>query len=62
MLETADRVTKHDVAIALGVSDDTALRELRALVNLNLVQREGVGKATAYSLKTTANGKGGTKR
>jgi ATP-dependent DNA helicase RecG len=51
MVETLGKLTKNEVTVAMRISDDTALRELRKLVDLELIQKEGVGKATFYSLK-----------
>lgn len=35
----------------LSVSEDTALRELSALINMNLINKVGKGKSTYYALK-----------
>lgn len=42
------RTTKEEAGRFLSASSDTALRELRALMEVGLVRREGVGKATYY--------------
>jgi len=44
------RTTKEEAARFLAVSADTTLRELRALVEVGLVRREGIGKATVYQV------------
>jgi len=43
-------LTKSEAAKWLEVSDDTALRELMALVRNELVRRQGTGRATRYCL------------
>lgn len=43
-------VTKSESATLLGVSGDTALREIKALVRDGLVKQSGTGKRTKYSL------------
>ena len=39
---------KGDAAIHLGVSNDTALREIKALISLGLLTQTGSGKSTRY--------------
>jgi predicted HTH transcriptional regulator len=39
---------KGEAAIHLGVSNDTALREIKALIALGLLQQTGTGKSTRY--------------
>ena len=41
-------LAKRDIAISLGVSEDTALRELQVLMEKKLVEKQGQGKATKY--------------
>ena len=41
-------ITKREVALALNVSEDTAIRELNALLKLRLIKRMGRGKAVSY--------------
>lgn len=41
-------VTKGAAAEWLGISDDSALRDLRALLEAKLIRKEGVGKSTRY--------------
>ncbi len=41
---------KGEAAIYLGVSNDTALRELKALISLGLLRKTGSGKSTRYVL------------
>ena len=43
-------VSKRDAAVWLGVSEDTALRELIALASYGLVSRQGNGKAIRYAV------------
>jgi ATP-dependent DNA helicase RecG len=43
-------VSKRDAAAWLGVSEDTALRELMTLASHGLVSRQGNGKATRYAI------------
>jgi ATP-dependent DNA helicase RecG len=46
----ADRgsLTKAEVAKLLGVSGDTALRDMNALVRAGVLERQGVGRGTKY--------------
>lgn len=48
-IEAERPVTKRQLADALGVSDDTILRDLSTLMEKGLVQRSGVGRAIRYS-------------
>jgi ATP-dependent DNA helicase RecG len=43
-------MTKRDVANALNTSDDTALRELKTLMQFSLINKQGEGKAISYVL------------
>jgi len=43
-------LTKSEASRLLGVSGDTALRELQALMRAGVVERRGVGRATRYVL------------
>ena len=43
-------VSKRDAAAWLGVSEDTALRELIILASHGLISRQGNGKATRYAI------------
>ncbi len=43
-------VTKSESATLLGVSGDTALREIKVLVSEGLIKQSGVGKSTRYVL------------
>ncbi len=45
-------VSKTEAAQLLGVSGDTALREVKNLIQQGLIQKSGVGKNTVYSIKT----------
>ena len=42
------QLTKIQAALLLSVSEDTALREIKSLVQLKLVTKKGTGKATVY--------------
>jgi len=44
-------ITTKVAALVLDVSDDTALNELHALIKLDLISRQGKGKATIYKIK-----------
>lgn len=44
------QVTKQEVYTHFGFSGDTALRELKRLCELNLVDRIGIGKSTVYQI------------
>jgi len=46
-------ITKKEVAMALNISEDTALRELNALLTKGIILKEGVGKATIYLFADT---------
>ena len=48
-----NQITKKEIAERLSVSEDTALRELNQMIDLNIVTKSGVGKATTYQLKDT---------
>jgi ATP-dependent DNA helicase RecG len=49
-IKSKGSVTKSESATLLGVSGDTALREIKALVREGLVKQSGAGKSTRYSL------------
>lgn len=51
MVKEKITIKKHEAALYLGVSDDTALRELKALEEQKLILRTGSGKSTAYKIK-----------
>ncbi len=44
------RATKSQSATLLGVSNDTALREIKVLMQAGLVRKKGTGKSTVYHL------------
>jgi ATP-dependent DNA helicase RecG len=44
-------ISKKEAALSLGVSEDTALRELKSLMALDLIEKQGEGKSTLYALK-----------
>jgi len=48
-------ITKTDVAAALNVSGDTALRDLNILVKQGLIIKSGAGKATVYKERAQNN-------
>jgi ATP-dependent DNA helicase RecG len=41
-------MTKKQVATLLSISDDTALRDIKALIQLGIIKPQGVGKALSY--------------
>ena len=43
-------MTKKEVALILGISEDTALRELKVLIKHNLIKKQGEAKSTTYAL------------
>lgn len=43
--------TISDVAGIIGASADTALREMRELLKLQVIEKEGIGKSTRYKFK-----------
>lgn len=43
-------LTKKEAALILNVSEDTALRDLKELIDLGLITKNGLGKATVYTL------------
>ncbi len=45
------RITKREASLWLKVSDDTALREIKALLEKDLIIKSGTGKSTVYILK-----------
>jgi ATP-dependent DNA helicase RecG len=49
-IKSKGSVTKSESATLLGVSGDTALREIKALVSSGLIKQSGVGKSTRYIL------------
>jgi DeoR/GlpR family transcriptional regulator of sugar metabolism len=51
-LRNRDAITVKDAMGILGVSGDTALRELRKLQTLQLTVKDGVGRSTRYRIKT----------
>lgn len=50
MIKERQFVKKHEAALFLNISDDTALRELNSLVNKQLIRRNGTGKSTSYKI------------
>lgn len=46
-----NEMTKKEVALILRVSEDTALRELKVLIQHDLIKMQGGGKSTIYVLK-----------
>ena len=50
ILQARGRMTKQDIVIALNVSADKALREIKVLLDKKLAKRTGIGKATVYVL------------
>jgi len=50
-INTHKNVSRNECGKHLGVSEDTALRELNALIELGLIEKTGTGKATRYIAK-----------
>jgi DeoR/GlpR family transcriptional regulator of sugar metabolism len=48
LLQERSQITKKEAALALNTSDDTAIRELNALVKLGVIKKIGKGKAVRY--------------
>ena len=44
------QLTKKDIVAAHHISPDTVIRELKELINLGLIRKQGEGKATSYLL------------
>ena len=44
------QLTKKEVSLGHQISEDTAMRELKILIQLGIIQRHGTGKATYYVL------------
>ncbi|HLF67085.1 MAG TPA: ATP-binding protein, partial [Gammaproteobacteria bacterium] len=44
------QLTKREVALGHQIGEDTAMRELKLLMQLGLIQKQGEGKATCYVL------------
>jgi ATP-dependent DNA helicase RecG len=51
LFQQSQVLSKNAAAVALGVSNDTALRELAVLTKYRLIEKRGVGRATMYHLK-----------
>lgn len=51
MIQNSKGQNKRDIANQLHISEDTVLRELHHLIQLKLITKCGVGKATMYHLK-----------
>ncbi|MBX9585707.1 MAG: putative DNA binding domain-containing protein [Gammaproteobacteria bacterium] len=51
MLKEKIVIKKQEAALYLGISNDTALRELKVLEKQKLIVRTGTGKSTAYRIK-----------
>ena len=47
-------LTKKQAATRLNVSEDTALREIKVLLNKDLIFKQGVGKSTSYHIKRSS--------
>lgn len=50
MIKERHFVKKHEVALFLNISDDTALRELNYLMKKQLIRRSGTGKSIIYDI------------
>jgi ATP-dependent DNA helicase RecG len=44
------RLAKKEIAVGHQISEDTAMRELKVLIEKGLIDRQGTGKATVYVL------------
>lgn len=53
LIEERSFISKREASTLLKVSEDTALRDLHALIKQNLVDKIGKGKATTYVLTKT---------
>lgn len=50
LMKERKTISKKEVASILTVSEDTALRDLKALITLKLILKTGKGKTTTYTL------------
>lgn len=48
IVSNSDGINKRTIALQVNVSEDTVLRELHRLIELKLVIKKGIGKATTY--------------
>ena len=46
----ASQMIKKEVALWHQIGEDTAIRELKILVQLGIIRRQSTGKATHYAL------------
>lgn len=51
LLQEHHTISSRDAEIALGVSNDSILRDLKVMLDLNLIVKTGSGKSTIYLLK-----------
>jgi ATP-dependent DNA helicase RecG len=50
LLCNRDKATKKEIALQLNLSEDTVIRELNHLMNLGIIIKSGIGKATIYQI------------
>lgn len=48
LIQERQQITKKEAALALNVSDDTAVKEVNVLLKLGIIKKTGQGKATRY--------------
>lgn len=49
------KLTKKNIVLEHQISEDTAIRELKVLINLGFVQKKGEGKATFYQFAPSSS-------
>jgi ATP-dependent DNA helicase RecG len=50
LVKIKGQITKKEIAQQLDVSEDTALRDLRSMIEAGLIDRQGIGKSTKYTI------------
>lgn len=48
LLCNRDQMTKKEIANQINISEDTAIRELQRLIDLEIINKTGIGRATVY--------------
>lgn len=51
LFNTRNTLSKKEISEAMGISEDTTLRELKILMSKKLIRKEGIGKGTIYILQ-----------
>lgn len=51
LLQEYHHISKKDISRILNISEDSALRDLNALINLDMAHKQGIGKSTVYHPK-----------